>query len=192
MPAEPVAEWTPAQRRLHWWTAALVFLAAPLGFLKVAVPLSELLAKFLLYQLHKSIGITVLLLVAARLVLRAIEGRPPWDAAVPERQQKLAAMMHALLYLLLIATPVLSYLVAATAPAQVPTFFLLLINVPHLLATDAGRYAVLMPIHRAAAILLVALAVGHAVAAQQHHLRGRVTLTRMWRGVADRRPAQPR
>ena len=94
--------------------------------------------------------------------------------------------MHALLYLLLIATPVLGYLVAAIAPAQVPTLFLLLINVPHLLATDAGRYAVLMPIHRAAAIVLLVLACGHAAAAFDHHLRGRATLTRMWRGAQAR------
>jgi cytochrome b561 len=187
MPAEPAAAWPPAQRRLHWWTAALVLLAAPLGFLMVRVPLSDLLAKFLLYQLHKSIGITVLLLVAARLLLRVARGRPPWDAAVPERQRRLAAIMHAVLYVLLIATPVLGYLVAATAPAQVPTFYLLLINVPHLLATDAGRYAVLMPIHRAAALLLVFLAAGHAAAAIDHHRRGGATLARMWRGERLRR-----
>ena len=95
--------------------------------------------------------------------------------------------MHAVLYVLLIATPVLGYLVAATAPAQVPTFYLLLINVPHLLATDAGRYEVLMPIHRAAALLLVFLAAGHAAAAIDHHRRGGATLARMWRGERLRR-----
>ena len=184
MPAEPAA-WSAAQRRLHWWTAALVFLAAPLGFLMVAVPLADLLTKFLLYQLHKSIGIAVLLLVAARLGQRAVRGRPASDEAVPAAQRRLAAAMHGLLYALLIATPVLGYLVAATAPAQVPTFFLLLINIPHLLATDAGRYELLLPIHRAAAIALVVLALGHAAAALDHHRRGRATLARMWRGARD-------
>jgi cytochrome b561 len=184
MPAE--SAWSPAQRRLHWWTASLVLLAFPLGFLMVWVPLHDLLAKFLLYQLHKSIGITVLLLVAVRLALRIIRGRPDWEEAVPLRQRRLAAAMHALLYLLLVATPLLGYLVAATAPAQVPTLYFLLLNVPHLLSTDAGRYALLLPIHRAAAILLLALAFGHAGAAIDHHRRGRTTLARMWRGAQAR------
>jgi cytochrome b561 len=192
VPDESIAAWTRAQRGLHWWTAALVFVTLPLGFLMVAVPLRELFAKFLLYQLHKSMGITVLLLVAARLALRLARGRPPWEPALPLAQQRLAAMVHAALYLLMIAVPILGYLTAATAPAQVPTLFWLLINIPHLLSTNAGWYAALRPMHRAAAILLVALAVGHAGAAVLHHLRGRDTLMRMWRGaVAQRLAAKP-
>jgi cytochrome b561 len=189
MPAE--AAWSPVQRRLHWWTAALVALAFPLGFLMVWVPLRDLLAKFLLYQVHKSIGLIVLLLVAARLLLRLTRGRPAWDA-LPAIQRRLAVAMHALLYILLVVTPVLGYLVAATAPAQVPTLFLLLINVPHLLPTDPARYALLLPIHRAAAILLVVLACGHAAAAIDHHRRGRATLARMWPRLAQRAAAQAR
>lgn len=153
----------------------------------VAVPLNQLLAKFLLYQVHKTIGITVVLLVAARLLLRLRRGRAAWDADLPPRQRRLAGAMHGLLYGLMIVVPVLGYLVAATAPAQVPTFYLLLINVPHLLATNEHSYSVLMPLHRALAILLVALGIGHAGMAVLHHRRGRDTLRRMWRGVA----AQP-
>lgn len=182
MPGEAIAGWTRAQRGLHWWTAALIFVALPLGFLMVAVPLGQLLAKFLLYQLHKSIGITVLLLVAARLLLRLRRGRPQWEPALPLAQQRLAATVHASLYVLMIMTPILGYLTAATAPAQVPTLYLLLIDIPHVLTTNAGAYAVLRPVHRAAAILLVALAAGHAGAAVLHHLHGRHTLMRMWRG----------
>ena len=107
MPDDATAGWTRAQRGLHWWTAALIFFAFPLGFVMVAVPLGQLLAKFLLYQLHKSIGITVLLLVAARLPLRLGRGRPQWEPALPLAQQRLAATIHASLYVLMIATPIL-------------------------------------------------------------------------------------
>jgi cytochrome b561 len=186
VPDEVAATWTRAQRGLHWWTAALIFFALPLGFLMVAMPLGQLLAKFLLYQLHKSIGITVVLLVAARLLLRLRRGRPLWEPALPPAQQRLAATAHASLYVLMIVTPILGYLTAATAPAQVPTLFWLLVNVPHVLSTNANWYPVLRAMHRAAAILLVALAVGHAGAAVLHHLRGRDTLARMWRGASGR------
>ncbi len=164
------------------WTAALIFLALPLGFLMVAVPLGDLFAKFLLYQLHKTIGISVLLLVAARLGLRAARGRPAWERGLPHWQRRLAAAGHGALYGLMIGTPVLGYFTAATAPAQVPTLFLLLINVPHLVGADAQWYAVLRPVHLAAAVLLVFLAIGHAGMAVLHQVRGGDTLARMWNG----------
>jgi cytochrome b561 len=174
--------WSRAQRGLHWWTAALIFFALPLGFLMVAVPLGDLFAKFLLYQLHKTIGITVLLLVAVRLWLRVARGRPAWERGLPHWQRRLAAAAHGALFGLMIATPVLGYFTAATAPAQVPTLFLLLINIPHLVGVDAQWYATLRPVHLTAAVLLVALAIGHAGAAVLQHVRGRETLVRMWSG----------
>jgi cytochrome b561 len=81
--------------------------------------------------------------------------------------------MHAALYVLLVVTPLLGYLTAATAPAQVPTLFLLVIPVPHIVGTDADWYAVLRQAHRAAAILLVVLAAGHAAMAIGHWWRDR-------------------
>ncbi|MBX6747837.1 MAG: cytochrome b/b6 domain-containing protein, partial [Acetobacteraceae bacterium] len=61
MAVEPPASWSRAQRRLHWTTAALVVIAAPMGVVMAALPFRQLLLKFLLYQLHKTIGITVFL-----------------------------------------------------------------------------------------------------------------------------------
>jgi cytochrome b561 len=175
--------WSRGQRRLHWWTAGLIFFTFPLGFAMVAVPLEALFAKFLLYQLHKTIGIVVVLLAGARLGLRVVRGRPAWERGLPCWQQRLAATAHGALYGLMIATPVLGYLTAATAPAQVPTLFLLLINVPHVVDVDAQWYAALRPVHLAAAVLLVGLAGGHAAMAVAHHVRGGDTLARMWRGA---------
>ena len=90
--------------------------------------------------------------------------------------------MHAALYGLLLVVPALGYLTAATAPAQVPTLFLGVIPVPHLVGTDLAWFAVLRQVHRALAILLVALATAHALAALANHLRGHRGLVAMWRG----------
>ena len=183
MAAEPRRGWSGVQRRLHWWIAALILAGFTLAWVMVAVPLRELLVKFLLYQAHKTIGLLVLALMLWRLVLRAWRGRPAWEGDLPAWQRGAAALMHAALYGLALLVPVLGYFVAATAPAQVPTLFLLVLKVPHVVAPDAAAFAVLRPIHRAAAILLVALAVGHAAMAVQHHRRGRATLRRMWRAT---------
>jgi cytochrome b561 len=147
----------------------------------VALPLRELLLKFTLYQVHKSIGLLVLLAVLARLLLRAARGRPPRDA-MPRWQAHAASAGHGALYALLLAVPVLGYCVASTASLRVPTRFLGLIALPDPFGPDPALFAVLRPLHRGLAIALVALAAGHAAMAVWHHLRGGTVLRRMWFG----------
>jgi cytochrome b561 len=189
MPTDQPAGWSRAQRRLHWWIAALIILGFALGWLMVAVPLAQLLTKFLLYQLHKTIGLTVLLLAVLRIAVRLRHGRPPWEADLPAWQRHAAATVHALLYLLILATPILGYFTAATAPAQVPTLYFLVIPVPHLVGPSTAAFGIVQPLHRALAILLILLASGHAAMAIRHHSQGRATLTMMWRGTTARPPA---
>lgn len=179
MPAE--AGWSRAQRRVHWWSAAAVLLAFAVAWLMVAVPLSELLLKFALYQLHKTLGLAVFALLLARLLLRARRGRPAWDA-LPALQLGAASAWHALLLVLLGIVPMLGYFTAATAPAGVPTLFLGVIPVPHVVGADPAWFALLRPLHRALAIALILAATLHAVAAFRHYVQGRETLRRMWRG----------
>jgi len=173
MPAERPAAWSRGQRRLHGWNAAFVLLGFAVAWVMVAVPVQELLAKFLLYQVHKSLGIAAFLIVLVRLVYLLRRPRPAWRADLARWQRRAAPVMHAALYVLLVVTPLLGYLTAATAPAQVPTLFLLVIPVPHIVGTDADWYAVLRQAHRAAAILLVVLAAGHAAMAIGHWWRDR-------------------
>jgi cytochrome b561 len=175
------AEWSVGQRLLHWATALLVVGGFVLAFVMVALPLRELLLKFTLYQVHKSIGLLVLLMVLARLLLRATHGRPAAEA-LPRWQARAASVGHGVLYALLIAVPALGYFVASTASLRIPTRFLGLIVLPDPIGPDPALFAVLRPLHRALAIALVALAAGHAAMAVYHHLRGRAVLRRMWFG----------
>lgn len=177
-----MAAWSRRQRGLHWWTAALVPVGFALGFLMVGTPLQELLLKFLLYQAHKTIGLTVLALTAARLLLRALRGRPRRPERLPDWQRRAAPIMHAVLYGLLLVTPVLGYFTAATAPARIPTLFFLVVPVPHVAGPDAVWFGILRLVHRGCAITLVVLAAMHAAAALHHHVRGRAVLIAMWRG----------
>lgn len=182
MAVEPPASWSRAQRRLHWVIAALVVIAAPMGVVMAALPFRQLLLKFLLYQLHKTIGITVFLLVLAQLTLHWRRGRPDWEAGLAGWQRRAAAAAHRLLFGLLIVVPVLGYLTAATAPARIPTLYFGVIPVPHIVGTDPARFAALRLVHLALAALLLLLACGHALMALHHHRQGGRTLVRMWRG----------
>jgi cytochrome b561 len=72
------------------------------------------------------------------------------------------------------------------APARIPTLFLGVIPVPHLVGTDPAWFAILRQVHLALALLLVLLALGHALMAVRHHRTGDRTLVRMWRGYRSR------
>ena len=180
-----VGHYSLAQRRLHWWGAGLVFLTFALGWIMVAVPLRELLLKFVLYQTHKTTGLLVLLIVFARVWFRATRGRPVWPplglTPLAYLRQRAASAMHATLYCLLFVVPVLGYLSAATAPERIPTLFLLIIPIPHVLAPNPALFAILRAVHRALAITLVGLALGHAAAAIYGEVCGDGTLQRMRR-----------
>lgn len=171
--------WSRAQRRLHWTVAALVLAAFAIGLVMVALPLTQLLAKIIAYQAHKSLGLLVLPLVLWRLLLRARRGRPTPDIAIPGWQHRAAAAGHAALYALLILVPLLGYAAASTAPGQIETVLFLVLPVPHLLPADESLYETIRPVHQAAAWGLVVLAAGHAAMAVLHHRRGHATLRAM-------------
>ncbi len=164
------------RRHLHWWTAALVIIGFAIAWIMTALPATELLVKFLLYQLHKSLGLCVSGLAAVRLVLayRAVD--PPRGTV-------------AALYSLLLVVPLLGYLTAAASPTLVPTLFFLLLNVPHAIAPDQAVFDVIRPVHKWLAIGLIGLAAWHAW--QMRHVASGSRRLRMARSRNAHPPARP-
>ena len=85
---------------LHWLIAALLIFEVGLG---LRMEDATGAAKFAAFQLHKSVGITILLLVAFRLVWRFKRRPPGLDASGWERLS--AQVVHGLFYVLLFALP---------------------------------------------------------------------------------------
>ena len=105
-----------AQRRysggailLHWTIALALGFQLALGF---SMPKDE--SGFALYQLHKSVGITILLLSLARLAWR-LTHRPPL-AVEGGLQGFLAKSVHTLLYVFMIGMPLTGWAVVSTSP----------------------------------------------------------------------------
>src|SRR3546814_4397076 len=86
---------------------------------------------FALYRLHKSIGISILLLSLARLAVRLFTKRPPASDG-PAWTRMLAGIVHWLFYLVMILGPLTGWLLVSTARVQVPTLLYGLIPWPHL------------------------------------------------------------
>lgn len=176
------ASWSRAQRRLHWWHALLILAAFPIAWVMAAVPLEQLLLKFVLFQVHKTLGLLAFLVALARVALRLTRGRPGWDPGLPDWQRRAAEGLHVALYVLFLSVPVLGYFVACTAPLQIPTLFFGVIPIPALLGMNKELFALFFAAHRTAAIALVVLAAGHAMAAVHNQVHGRPVLARMWSG----------
>jgi len=178
--------WHPALVVLHWSTALLVL--GQYGLSRLMRDESrDLLARFALYQWHKSIGLTVAGLVILRLVLRLLLPAPaPADHA--EWQRLAARAVHVGLYGCLIALPVSGLLMAAAAPIQIPTLYFGWFGVPHPIGPDKRVYELMLRLHQQVFDLMNLLVLLHFAAAVTHQFVWRDgLLRRMWfaRSVAS-------
>jgi cytochrome b561 len=119
--------YTPVAQALHWITALLVFLTIPLAWVMVNMPSTAHIAGQL-FTLHESIGITILMIVAARLIWRARHPAPPLPQGFARWDRLAARASHWLLYAVLIGMPVSGYLMNSTG--GYPVGFYWLFNLP--------------------------------------------------------------
>ena len=111
-----------AMQAFHWATAALMFAILPLAWVMVSLP-DDAAGRGLLYTLHKSVGVTILALVAVRLAWRAT--RPVVPRELPGMPRWMALAGHAnhwLLYAILFAMPVSGYVMSSASGHPVSYF----------------------------------------------------------------------
>ncbi len=150
---------------LHWLLAALLVLQLALGWR--LEDLGQGAAAFAAFQLHKSIGITILLLSLARLSLR-IALTPPPPLPDKPRNLLLAKSVHWLFYLVMIGGPLTGWIVASTARIKVPTLVFGVLPWPHL-PLGRGWNEPAEALHGALGWLLAGLVVLHVAGALRHH-----------------------
>src|SRR6478752_7097484 len=101
--AEPADTWSAPAKFFHWLIALLILVQITLGLAAVSWPLSP--TKLNLFFWHKSIGMTVLLLVALRLLWRLTNTAPALPAGMPGWERLAAHASHFLLYVAMIGLP---------------------------------------------------------------------------------------
>ncbi len=168
----PSARYTNTAIALHW-LMALGFLALiVIGLSMTHLGLAPM-TKFKLYQLHKSIGVTILLLAMCRIAWR-LNHQPPALPEMPPLERFAAAAAHVLLYVLTLALPLTGWALVSASPFNLPTVLYGVIPWPHLpifadLADKASAEKVLKFIHDKLAWAMIALIAVHACAALRHH-----------------------
>lgn len=158
------ARYTLPAQVLHWLIALLIFGLFPLGLYMHDLPLSVL--KIELYAWHKWFGITVLLLVVLRILWRVTHRPPPLPDHIARWQQGAAALMHELLYLLMVFIPLTGW--ALSSAAGVPVVWWGVWKLPSLLPANKDAAHLLALVHATLNYTLAALVAAHVAAAIKH------------------------
>ena len=116
---------------LHWLIALAVIANICIGLYFSDLPRSDP-SKFMLVQLHKSIGLTVLLLSLARLVWRLMNPVPPLPRGMNKALRFLARATHVLLYVLIIAIPLSGWAMVSASPLGLPTHYFGIFDWPNI------------------------------------------------------------
>lgn len=171
-----IDRWGGISQLLHWAVAALILVMAYLGLTMGDLPNGP--DKIKTYALHKSIGITILALVALRVFWRVYAGTPRPIPGSPRWQERIAALTHAAIYALLFAIPISGWVLNSAAGFPLQWFGL--INLPHIVGESHDLHELAEEAHEIMFWVLALLVVAHAGAAFYHHLFQRdATLARM-------------
>jgi cytochrome b561/polyisoprenoid-binding protein YceI len=148
---------------LHWAIAAALAFQIALGW-----GLEGLGARgFSAFQLHKSVGITILVLTLARIAVRYWKPRPaPKEGGI---NGALAKGVHIGLYVFMLGAPLTGWALVSTAKVKVPTLIFGTIPLPHLPLAQAN-HALYENAHGLLAWLGVALFLLHVAGALRHHV----------------------
>lgn len=171
---------------LHWSLAFALAFQIGLGWQFDSLQRGPNL--FELYQLHKSVGIMILVLSLARLVIRMGHSRPkPLADAIWSRRA--AKLVHGGFYLVLIGGPLTGWLLVSSAKIAVPTVLFGILPLPHLPVGSAAHGAA-EALHTQLAWLAIALLLLHVVGALRHQFfKGDDILQRMLPWVLKRKTA---
>ena len=167
--------WPKLTQFFHWLVVVLLVIAATLGFLANELDLSP--AKLKLFVTHKSLGLSVLLVMLLRITWRIFSSGPRPVEGLSPMQQKLADVGHASIYAVAILLPLSGWLL--TSAANFPFRWFGLFEVPLIWPADSSVKDTALGAHKFLFIALAALVSGHIAMAIRHHVLGLTVLSRM-------------
>jgi cytochrome b561 len=174
---------------LHWLIALAIITLLTLGLVMTSLGNDEISLKFKLYQLHKSIGITVLSLSLLRLLWRLAHRPPPAPPNQPAWERRAAKFLHIAFYCFMLGMPLTGWAIVSTSAFNIPTVLYGVIPWPDLpylgtLHNKAAANDVFENIHSYAAYVLIGAVVLHVAAALKHHFLNRDLV--LWRMLPAR------
>jgi cytochrome b561 len=164
-PIAIIQRFNPLQRTLHWVMAVCILTMLFIGVGMVSTVAPEYLT---LVNIHKPLGILILILALIRLVVRLSYGAPPLPLDLPEPMKLAAYLSHYALYALMIAMPLIGW--AMLSAAEYPVTLWPGIWLPQILPRNPSLHTLLWNAHFYLAFLFFALILMHLAAALFHAL----------------------
>lgn len=162
----PAKSYSSTAKFLHWVIAACVLTIIPVGVLMNM----DLAISGPLYNFHKSLGIVILVLMTWRILYRIFAGAPAAEPTLARWQKAVSSAVHGLLYVALLAMPILGYLAnSAYGEHGTATPFFGLFSIPPAIAPNEALSNSLFTIHKYLGFVVAALAAMHIAAALQHY-----------------------
>ena len=152
----PLTRFTAPQRLLHWFMAICII---SMLFIGIAM-ISAVTPKYLtLIQIHKALGIAILVLALIRLTLRMVYGAPALPSDLPLADRLAAISSEYVFYALMIGMPLIGWgmLSASSHPA---TLFGS-VHLPPILPVNPHLYTFLRRAHYSLALLFFVLILVH-------------------------------
>lgn len=116
------------------------------------------------YNLHKSLGITLLALIAIRILWRITHKPPPMLSSYKSYEKKLATGAHHLLYLLMVALPVSGIIMSAYSKYGIKWF-----GIPFIKGLDNNiMRKFYVEVHEIIGFVILAIIALHIIGALKH------------------------
>ncbi len=168
---------------LHWLIAVGVLVQIALGWWMIDIPKQPEGVRAYWFNLHKSIGLSLAVLIALRVAWRLAHRPPALPASVPRWQVRAARASHLLLYASMVVLPLAGYLGSNFSGYPIKYFGL---TVSSWGWKDEGLKEFFSAVHYSAAWLFMTLIALHVAAALKHLLIDRDgVFARMLPGVTS-------
>ena len=162
--SDATARYTRTAIALHWTIAALVIVQFAWGWWMQEIPKQPVGPRVDAFNLHKSVGMTILALMVVRILWR-IGHHPPPLPPMRSWQARAARLTHIGLYVLLVIHPLSGYLGSEFSGYPVKYFGMVL---PAWGWKDEGIKDFMSAVHFAGAITIGTLVVLHVAGALWH------------------------
>jgi cytochrome b561/polyisoprenoid-binding protein YceI len=116
---------------IHWLIAAAIIFQIILGWRMGDGPKGSP-TTYAIFQLHKSIGITILLLSLFRLAWKLTHKSPPPPEGQPNWERIASHVVHAGFYVIMIGLPLTGWIIVSASRITIPTLLYGAIPWPHL------------------------------------------------------------
>ena len=150
---------------LHWIIVIMVFTQIVYGTIAADLPLG--MQRLIVLARHKSIGMTIFILIFARLLWRLLNQVPSLPPQMSINERRLAHTTHWLFYVLLLCLPIAGWITSSASNLTVSWFGLF--TWPDLVEQNKQLADIAKEVHEFLGWILFAVIGLHFTAALRHH-----------------------